>query len=107
RLNPVTAANSGGFTSMPTASWSLQQDIDTVVAACDPVWQSLRGARLFITGGTGFIGCWMLETLCRANDTLDLGVRATVLSRNPAGFAKKAPHLANHPALQWHQGDVS
>ncbi|MDB5913949.1 MAG: putative dTDPglucose 4,6-dehydratase [Ramlibacter sp.] len=94
---------------MPTASptaWSFERDLDAVVAACDEVWPALRGARLFITGGTGFIGCWLLETLTRANDRHGLGVQATVLSRNPAAFASKLPHLASHPVLSWHQGDV-
>lgn len=89
-----------------TPAWSLSQDIDAVVEDCDSVWSELKGAHLFITGGTGFIGCWMLETLCRANDRLSVGLRATVLTRNADRFRAKVPHLANHPAIALVEGDV-
>ena len=69
-------------------------------------WRRLVGARLFVTGGTGFIGRWMLEALREADLRLGLGVRVDVLSRDPAVFAAKAPHLANHPGFRFIAGDV-
>jgi len=66
----------------------------------------LRGARLFITGGTGFFGRWLLESLCHANARMGLDVRAVVLSRDPSAFGKSAPHLADNPALSFVAGDV-
>lgn len=89
-----------------TNSWSLSEDIDAVVDACGPLWPELRGSHLFITGGTGFIGCWMLETLCRVNDRLGFELRATVLTRDARRFGAKAPHLANHRAIALVEGDV-
>jgi len=65
-----------------------------------------RGQSFFITGGTGFFGMWLLESFAHANDTLDLGARATVLTRDPAAFALKAPHLAGRSDLTFIQGDV-
>lgn len=65
-----------------------------------------RGQSFFITGGTGFFGMWLLESFARANDALALGMRATVLTRNPAAFALKAPHLAHRPDIKLHQGDL-
>lgn len=91
---------------MTVVDWNFQQDVDDVVDACSDIWDSLSGGHLFITGGTGFIGCWMLEALCRANDRLGANIRATVLTRNPAGFEAKAPHLAKHPLLALQSGDV-
>jgi dTDP-glucose 4,6-dehydratase len=84
----------------------LAADLDHVLAHTRPLWPELTGRKIFITGGTGFFGCWLLESLLWANDRLDLGVQATVLSRDPAAFARKAPHLAKHPAVQMIQGDV-
>jgi dTDP-glucose 4,6-dehydratase len=66
----------------------------------------MRGQRLFITGGTGFFGYWLLESFAWANDRLKLGASALVLSRDPTAFQKKAPHLAANPAIQFHRGDV-
>src|ERR1035437_9814789 len=82
------------------------EDLDHVLAHTQGLWEELRGERIFITGGTGFFGCWLLETFCHANDQLNLGAQAVVLSRNSARFAGKAPHLANHPAIRLHPGDV-
>jgi dTDP-glucose 4,6-dehydratase len=69
------------------------------------VWEALRGQRLFITGGTGFIGCWLLEALLWGHEQLGLGLHLTVLSRRPDAFRAKAPHLANHPAVTLLAGD--
>lgn len=71
------------------------------------VWCALRGQRIFITGGTGFIGCWLLEALIWADRQLDLGVSLTVLTRRPDTFRKKAPHLANDGIVQLFEGDVN
>ncbi|HEX8550149.1 MAG TPA: NAD-dependent epimerase/dehydratase family protein [Abditibacteriaceae bacterium] len=69
-------------------------------------WEELRGARVFLTGATGFFGMWLLETFCHANDALNLEARATILTRDAAAFAKKAPYLAARADLDFHRGDV-
>jgi dTDP-glucose 4,6-dehydratase len=66
----------------------------------------MRGNRVFVTGGTGFFGCWLLESLCWANDHLNLRASVSVLTRNPQAFARKVPHLAAHPAIRLYIGDV-
>ena len=78
----------------------LARDLDHVFAHTADLWPELRGASLFLTGGTGFVGTWLLESLCWADDRLQLGVHATVITRDPRGFARKAPHLAAHRALR-------
>jgi nucleoside-diphosphate-sugar epimerase len=84
----------------------LARDLDAVLEQAAPIWDDLRGARLFITGGTGFFGCWLLETLLWANDRLKLGASAVVLTRDPGAFARKAPHMASNRHLTLHCGDV-
>ncbi|MFA6117758.1 MAG: NAD-dependent epimerase/dehydratase family protein [Sphingomonas sp.] len=79
----------------------LEQDLYAVQAALAPLWWRLSGARLFMTGGTGFIGRWMLEALARA----DIDIEVTILSRDPAAFAAKVPHLARR--FQLIEGDVT
>jgi nucleoside-diphosphate-sugar epimerase len=66
----------------------------------------VRGKRFFLTGGTGFVGCWLLESFAWANDKLGLNSSAVVLTRNIEAFKEKAPHLASHPAIAFHPGDV-
>jgi nucleoside-diphosphate-sugar epimerase len=84
----------------------LAADLDHVLAHTRDLWEELRGQRVFVTGGTGFFGCWLLESFAWANDKLNLGASMLVLSRNPDAFGKKAPHLAAHPAIQFHRGDI-
>ena len=85
---------------------NLTNDLNHILAHTKTLWEELRGQRIFITGGTGFFGCWLLESFIWANDQLDLKASAVVLTRNPDSFRQKAPHLANHPAIQFHSGDV-
>ena len=82
------------------------QDLDAVVERVGSAWEELRGANILITGGTGFFGAWLLESLCHAENRLGLGVQAWVLSREPFRFLTRMPHLARHSALTWIQGDI-
>ena len=84
----------------------LSDDLERVLLQTRDLWEELRGQRIFITGGTGFFGCWLLETLLWANDRLGLKVRATVLTRDVRAFEQKAPHLAKHSAVTMLTGDV-
>ncbi len=70
------------------------------------LWKEMQGRRIFITGGTGFFGCWLVESFCHMNRLLGLGAEAVVLSRNPDAFARKCPHLVSDPAVSLHAGDV-
>jgi len=69
--------------------------------------EELRGKSLFLTGGTGFFGKWLLAGLLHANDKLDLNLKLTVLSRNPAAFEEQFPLLANVSALTFLRGDIA
>jgi nucleoside-diphosphate-sugar epimerase len=81
-------------------------DLDHIVARTRDLWPELRGKRLFITGGTGFFGTWLLESFVRANESLELNAGAVVLTRNPDAFRAKAPHLASNPAVELMGGDM-
>ncbi|WP_077147102.1 NAD(P)-dependent oxidoreductase [Sphingopyxis sp. KK2] len=78
----------------------LDEDLTAIDRQLAPHWAGLNGARIFITGGTGFIGRWMLEALARAACDAEV----VILSRDPAAFAVKAPHLARR--FQFVAGDV-
>jgi nucleoside-diphosphate-sugar epimerase len=84
----------------------LSADLDHVVEHIRPLRDQLRGMRIFITGGTGFIGCWLLESFAWANERLGLEAEAVVLTRNLEAFRAKAPHLASRPDIHFHIGDV-
>jgi dTDP-glucose 4,6-dehydratase len=77
-----------------------------ILSHTTPLWGELRGQRIFLTGGTGFFGCWLVESLCSINRLLGLDAKMTILTRNPDAFAQKCPHLVSDPAVSLHAGDV-
>jgi dTDP-glucose 4,6-dehydratase len=82
------------------------RDLNHILDHTQDLWEELRGEQLFITGGTGFFGCWLLESFLWANDHLKLGASATVLSRSPEKFTAKMPHVANNPAIRMIKGNL-
>jgi dTDP-glucose 4,6-dehydratase len=57
------------------------------------LWGEARGRRFFLTGGTGFFDCWLVESFCHTHRARGLDAHLTVLTRDSAAFAK-CPHLA-------------
>jgi dTDP-glucose 4,6-dehydratase len=90
----------------PEDDHAILQDLHSVHDACWEVFHQLRDARIFLTGGTGFIGCWLLESLRYADCAQKLGLHITVLTRDFSAFQAKAPHLANYPGFSFMEGDV-
>lgn len=84
----------------------LAEDLNSILDRGRPLWPDLKNARFFITGGTGFIGTWLLESFVWLNDRLDLNMSAVVLTRNVEAFSKKMPHLAYYPGIELLQGDI-
>lgn len=91
---------------MSSANPLPRQDLELILEHTAPLWEEVRGHRILLTGGTGFFGCWLLESFCFVNELLALGAEATLLTRNPEAFARKCPHLASNPAVKLHSGDV-
>jgi nucleoside-diphosphate-sugar epimerase len=83
-----------------------ESDLNHVLDHTRELWEEIRGEQIFITGGTGFFGCWLLETFLWANKQLKLGASASILSRSPKAFLDRMPHIQDRQELHWIQGDV-
>jgi dTDP-glucose 4,6-dehydratase len=81
-------------------------DLDLILGQTLSLWEEMRNQQIFITGGTGFFGCWLVESFVHINNALNLNARATVLTRSPLAFAIKCPHLISDPAVTLLPGDV-
>src|SRR5262245_4094253 len=84
----------------------LADDLDHILKHTSELWDRLREARLFITGGTGFFGKWLLESFRWANARRQLHAQVVVLSRDPDAFRAAMPGVAADNAIQFHRGDV-
>lgn len=84
----------------------VAEDVDRLVRRTADLWSDLRCARLFVSGGTGFFGSWIVETLLAADAAYALGLEITVLSRAPSRFADRFPHITARPRLRMVAGDV-
>jgi dTDP-glucose 4,6-dehydratase len=71
-----------------------------------PELESLRGTRLLLTGGTGFIGTWLLEHLASLNERWAEPCRVYIPTRQPNAFAARAPHLWRRAEFTFITGDV-
>ena len=92
------------MTRLPPIS---RNDREHIVRHTTEIWRDLTGANFFITGGTGFYGKWLLESIAAGNDLLGAQARATILSRDPARFAREVPHLAARREFSWQVGDAA
>jgi nucleoside-diphosphate-sugar epimerase len=81
-------------------------DLRHVLATTGSLWEPLRGSRIFLTGGSGFFGRWVLHALAAANSAYGLGVRVTALTRTPDAAVWAAPALGGWKELTLSCGDV-
>lgn len=74
--------------------------LDTQLAA------PLREARLLITGGTGFLGSWLVDLLLALAARDQLGLHLTLLTRDARATAARRPDWAHSPDITLAEGDV-
>jgi nucleoside-diphosphate-sugar epimerase len=84
----------------------LNEDRNLIFEKTMDLWEPFRNQNIFITGGTGFFGCLLLDSLFYVDQKLSLGCTVTVLTRNPQAFRQRAPELAYDRRLNLIQGDV-
>jgi nucleoside-diphosphate-sugar epimerase len=82
-------------------------DLAEIVAQAADDFEVLRGARLFISGGTGFFGKWLLGAFAYAEAQLGLGLRITILSRDPDAFLARHPEVARELPFRFVRGHVA
>ena len=83
----------------------LPEDL-ALLAGSPRVWSPLRGAHIFLTGGTGFVGRWLVSAFVHANREHRLHARLELLTRDPGAFAHACPELADDDAVALVEGDV-
>ncbi len=67
---------------------------------------NLKNQCVLITGGTGFMGKWLLEMIGFVNHKYNINISVFVLARNIEQFKAEVPHLANQTFVQYIQQDI-
>jgi nucleoside-diphosphate-sugar epimerase len=102
--NPNNIADiTKGLCRMPEI---LDTDIELILSSTRKIWKELSGARVFLTGGSGYIGRWLLASFVRANERYKLDAQVVVLARDPDKFLENSPELVAHPSIRVIGGDV-
>ncbi len=84
----------------------IKEDMDEISTVLVPHVALLKGLRILLTGGTGFLGKWLLHTFIQLRKSFDLNSTLTVLSRDPKGFRDSCPEFVDQPGLDLIAGDV-
>lgn len=91
----------------PTISRIISEDIEEIVAANAVDWNIFSGKRVLITGASGFLPAYLVETLLYLNRVRSLDVHVTALVRNRENFEKRFAHHLSNPNLTVLVRDVS
>jgi len=60
----------------------VKEDLDSIVKEITPLLKELNGKTIFLTGGTGFFGLWLLRTFKYCNENLDQKLSVIILTRD-------------------------
>lgn len=83
------------------------EDLEHIYQNTHDIWESFRGKSVFLTGGTGFFGKWLLESFIYINEKLDLNTKITVLTRNPESFLNEFPFYNDYKkTVSFVKGDI-
>ncbi len=81
-------------------------ELQAILARSMGQWSALSGKRLFVTGGTGFFGRWMLSLFVRINDALNCRTKVIVLTRDMSRARQRLGRLADHDSISFCEGNV-
>lgn len=84
----------------------IRGDVEESVKDGHQLLSQLKGTKILITGGTGFVGAWLVETLAFLNDSAGYGVRMQLLAKRADQFKSRAPHLAGRRDVELIDRDV-
>jgi dTDP-glucose 4,6-dehydratase len=85
----------------------IRRDCHEVTASSVSELTPLKGECVLITGGTGFMGTWLVELITYLNDYYDFCIKMILLSERAYSFSAKAPHLAARKDISLIARDIS
>jgi len=84
----------------------VRSDAEAVLSGRSELLAPLANAQIFISGGTGFLGTWLLELIAVLNARHKFNTRVTVYSRSAPVFSRRHNHLAARKEFRFLEGDI-
>lgn len=85
----------------------VRSDTEAVLNGRTELLKPLAGAHLFLSGGTGFLGTWLLELISALNDDYQFNTQVAVYSRSAPDFLRRHKHLGTRKEFRFLEGDIS
>jgi dTDP-glucose 4,6-dehydratase len=84
----------------------FEDDLKMILRNTKDCWGNLSNKTIFITGGTGFFGIWLLMSYLYANKTLTLNSNIILLTRNKNKFLNRYFWVNNYPEVSFIEGEI-
>jgi nucleoside-diphosphate-sugar epimerase len=84
----------------------LRNNCDTSFKGVNNSLDELRSQSILITGGTGFIGKWLAESVVFLNEKYDYKIKLYLLARNIELFKVNFPHFGRYKYIKLIEQDV-
>lgn len=83
-----------------------EDDLQHILDHTTDIWDAVKNKSIFITGGTGFFGKWLLESFLYINKKLGLNANITVLTRNPETFLNQYSFYKDASSIRFIKGNL-
>ena len=84
----------------------IENDIENIYESTKHLWKKIDNNNIFLSGGTGFFGTWILKSFTFAAAKLNLNSKIEVLTRNIEAHKKIHPELHNTKYINFIEGDI-
>lgn len=84
----------------------VEDDLNNIFNKTKNLWPEVKNKNIFLSGGTGFFGTWILKAFIKANVNLNLNSNIYVLTRNPENHQKMHPTLHEYDSIKFIKGDI-
>lgn len=84
----------------------IKEDVNNLISTFNDDFKILEGKNIFITGGKGFMGSYLIDVFSKFNEFSNNPCRITTMDRTPVTVNSRLDHLIGNPYITFLSGDV-
>lgn len=85
----------------------FEDDLGLILDKTADCWGDAGGKSIFITGGTGFFGIWLIMSFVFINRKQELNSNIILLTRDADKFIAKYPWIKQYSEISFLEGDIN